>query len=116
MRRRALLLGTLLGIAGATVGCHRSYYRQQADSEANALIAEKQCHLGDSDAELQIDLPRNSRMFNPFDPDRQPMPEDDPYSHRYMHCVDGREGYPLWHAAGETNSAENPDWWGTLPL
>ncbi|MEL7266228.1 MAG: hypothetical protein AAFP69_15645, partial [Planctomycetota bacterium] len=77
IRRRALLLGTLLGIAGATVGCHRSYYRQQADSEANALIAEKQCHLGDSDAELQIDLPRNSRMFNPFDPDRQPMPEDD---------------------------------------
>ena len=55
-------------------------------------------------------------MFNPFDLDFQPMPLDDPASYRYMQCVDGRRGYPLWEAAGLTNGAESPDWWQFLPL
>ncbi len=33
-----------------------------------------------------------------------------------MHRVDGKKGYPLWHAAGTTNTAENPGWWQYLPL
>lgn len=65
---------------------------------------------------LRIDVDRRSRMFNPFDLDFQPMPLDDPASYRYMQCVDGRRGYPLWEAAGLTNGAESPDWWQFLPL
>ena len=65
---------------------------------------------------LRIDVDRRSRMFNPFDLDFQPMPLDDPASYRYMQCVDGRRGYPLWEAAGLTNIAESPDWWQFLPL
>ncbi len=34
----------------------------------------------------------------------------------YMQCVDGRRGYPMWEAAGITNTAESPDWWQFLPL
>ena len=44
------------------------------------------------------------------------MPLDDPAAYRYMQCVDGRRGYPMWEAAGFTNTAENPDWWQFLPL
>ena len=33
-----------------------------------------------------------------------------------MQCVDGRRGYPMWEAAGITNTAESPDWWQFLPL
>ena len=99
-------------------GCHRQYYRKQADQEVQNLIVEKAFHgyqdLAGGAGQISID-PR-SRMFNPFDLDFQPMPLDDPASHRYMHHVDGKKGYPMWHAAGVTNSAENPQWWQFLPL
>ncbi|WP_146390424.1 hypothetical protein [Allorhodopirellula solitaria] len=98
-------------------GCSRSHYRVQANKEANALIAEKASHVARPvNTRLDIELDPRSRMFNPFDPDFQPMPLDDPASHRYMQCVDGRRGYPMWDAAGLTNTAENPGWWQYLPL
>lgn len=65
---------------------------------------------------IQVYADRRSRMFNPFDLDFQPMPLDDPASYKYMQCVDGRRGYPMWEAAGLTNTAESPDWWQFLPL
>jgi len=98
-------------------GCHRQHYRKQADMEAHSLIDEKLAHASqDHGGPLRIQLDPRSRMFNPFDLDFQPMPQDDPSSHRYMHRVDGRKGYPLWHAAGTTNASENPGWWQFLPL
>ena len=104
-------------LLGLSIGCHRQYYRKQADQEAYALMAEKSQHSArPAQVPLRIDVDRRSRMFNPFDLDFQPMTLDDPASHRYMQCVDNRRGYPLWHAAGVTNTAENPDWWEFLPL
>ena len=101
----------------STAGCHRAYYRKQADCEANCLLDEKASHLSRSpQTEIRIDVDRRSRMFNPFDLDFQPMPLDDPSSYEYMQCVDGRRGYPMWEAAGITNTAESPDWWQFLPL
>ncbi len=111
----AMLLAIMLGCL--TMGCHRAHYRVQADAEAYALLDEKAAHLCEPvDGPLRIEPARESRMFDPFDPDRQPMPVDDPASHRYMACVDGRRGYPLWHVNGQTNAAESPDWWQFLPL
>ena len=110
----------MLALAAVSVvltGCHRRFYRQQADMEVNALLEEKNWHVArPSSARLAIDVDRRSRMFNPFDLDFQPMPLDDPASYRYMQCVDGRRGYPMWEAAGITNTAESPDWWQFLPL
>ena len=106
-----------LAVLGLVMGCNRQYYRKQADNEAYALIAAKSRHVARPPLmPVRIDIDRQSRMFNPFDLDFQPMPVDDPASHRYMQCVDGRRGYPMWHAAGVTNTAENPDWWQFLPL
>lgn len=98
-------------------GCTRDQYRLQADAEANALMDEKAFHVArPPNRPLRIDIDRRSRMYNPFDLDFQPMPLDDPASNRYMQCVDGRRGYPMWEAAGLTNTAESPDWWQFLPL
>lgn len=98
-------------------GCSRAHYRVQADGEAHALIAEKASHVARPvNTSLRIEVDPRSRMHNPFDPDFQPMPLDDPASNRYMQCVDGRRGYPMWEAAGLTNTAENPVWWQYLPL
>lgn len=100
-----------------TLGCHRQFYRRQADCEAHELIAEKASHVArPPNKAIRIEVDRRSRMFNPFDLDFQPMPLDDPASYRYMQCVDGRRGYPLWEAAGLTNTTESPDWWQFLPL
>ncbi|MEM6363724.1 MAG: hypothetical protein AAF745_04810 [Planctomycetota bacterium] len=108
-----LMVGLAIGIGG----CTRDQYRLQADAEAYALMDEKALHVArPPNTRLRIDIDRRSRMFNPFDLDFQPMPLDDPASHRYMQCVDGRRGYPLWDAAGLTNTVESPDWWQFLPL
>jgi hypothetical protein len=97
-------------------GCNRAYYRNRADEEAYALMDEKQQDSGEVNMPLRIAVDRRSRMFDPFNPDRPPMPEDDAASNRYMELVDGKKGYPLWKANGTTNTAESPDWWATLPL
>jgi hypothetical protein len=102
---------------GCCAGCHRQYYRKQADCEAHSLIAEKANHVArPPNAPIRVEVDRRSRMFNPFDLDFQPLPLDDPASYQYMQCVDGRRGYPMWEAAGITNTAESPDWWQFLPL
>lgn len=110
-----------LAIAGgllftcSTMGCSRSKYRQRADAEVFALIEEKsQCST--DPVVCSIDLNPQSRMFDPFNPDRPPMPEDDPQAHRYMERIDRKKHYPLWDVNGRTNTTENPAWWEYLPL
>ena len=117
-RFSAFVVVSLLGLATLSLaGCHRQYYRKQADCEAHSLIDEKAGHVARSpNIPIRVDVDRRSRMFNPFDVDFQPMPLDDPASYQYMQCVDGRRGYPMWNAAGVTNTAESPDWWQFLPL
>ncbi|WP_145418272.1 TolC family protein [Planctomycetes bacterium K23_9] len=51
-----------------------------------------------------------SRYFDPFDPDCSPMPVDDPASHQYMHCVDGKKGWEHWGDNGVRSDLENPQW------
>lgn len=106
----------ILPVGLGLTGCHRNQYRVKADQEAYSLIDQKQRDSGEAGANLRINIDRRSRMFDPFNPDRPPMPEDDPASARYMEIVDGKKGYPFWKANGVTNTAENPDWWATLPL
>ncbi len=115
--RLAAFTFVVLAAIAFQAGCHRQFYRKQANQEAYCLIDEKSGHISRPPlTPLRIEVSPESRMFNPFDPDFQPMPLDDPSSHRYMQCVDGRRGYPMWKAAGITNSVENPEWWQYLPL
>jgi hypothetical protein len=96
-------------------GCNRSFYRQQADREAIQIVRE---HAVDPRWPLEgytIGVDPNSRMFDPFSPDHPPMPPDDPASHRLMHCVDGKKGWPGWEDNGLTDAVENPMWRAALP-
>lgn len=107
----AALMVILLG------GCHRQFYRDQADLEAHDLIDQNAVRVArPPNTAIRVQVDRRSRMFNPFDLDFQPMPMDDPASYQYMNCVDGRRGYPMWEAAGFTNTTESPDWWQFLPM
>lgn len=118
--RRAIRGMTLLSaISGLMLseGCTRQKYRAKVDNEAYFLIDQKIAESCEATAApYRIEIDPRSRMFDPFNPDRPPMPEDDPQSNRYMQLVDGKKGYPLWEANGRTNLAENPGWWNHLPL
>ncbi len=111
----------LAGIAGASLvfnGCTRAKYRNKVDTEVSYLLNEKRaesCEVNTAN-KYTIEVDPRSRMFDPFNPDRPPMPEDDPQSNRYMRMVDHKKGYPLWEGNGRTNLAENPDWIQHLPL
>lgn len=108
----AALCGVLL-----SASCSRQQYRFKTDTEAYYLLDQKLAEsCEDATAPYRIEVDARSRMFDPFNPDRPPMPEDDPQAARYMRMVDNKKGYPLWEANGRTNIVENPQWWSYLPL
>ena len=100
----------------AMIGCHRGYYRRQANAEARRLILEKANDPRWNSSDGNIDIDPQSRMFDPFSADHPPIPPDDPASHQFMRVVDGKKGYPHWHANGDTNYVENPVWRSYLPV
>ena len=97
-------------------GCSLADYRLQADQDAQRLIREKVNNPHWMLQRTGISVDPSSRMFDPFSPDHPPMPPDDPYSHRLMHCVDNKPNYPCWHKNGDTVYVENPRWRDYLPL
>jgi hypothetical protein len=107
---RSLVFTLLIATIATAAGCHRSYYRRQADNEAYELIRQKGDHPHWAVPNVSIQPDPRSRMFDPSCPDCPPLPPDDPYAHELMHCVDNKRGYPGWHDNGETPYIENPAW------
>jgi hypothetical protein len=106
--RRLRSLTALLALA-ATTGCQREWYHERANEEAACLINEKS--YGRWDMQYQgVDPDPRSRYFDPYDPVRPPMPDDDPASHQLMHHVAGKDGWADWHENGDVSDLENPDW------
>jgi hypothetical protein len=104
----AAACGILLCISSA--GCSRAFWRSQADMDVYHLLDAKTL-------DPRWDLPRldltpdpRSRFCDPYDPDKEPLPPDDPSAHEYMHCVYGMRGYKNWHKFGDAMSIENPHW------
>jgi len=91
-------------------GCSRRFWREQAEQDTYRAIGEK---LTDERWQLpRTDLQPDarSRFYDPYDPDCEPLPPDDPAAHAFMHHLNGREGYKGWHDMGDTISVENPRW------
>lgn len=112
LRSRSRLVGALivLALVIAQVGCSRMFWRSQADFDTYNQLLEKT-------QDPRWDLPRvtveadpRSRFFDATNPDRPPLPPDDPAAHIYMHVVDKMPGYKSWHTFGESMSVENPQW------
>lgn len=104
---RAVIVLVLIGLMA---GCTRAHYRRSADRDTYPTITR---HMGPawSWPRISIDPPPESRLFDPFDPDRPPMPPDDPAAHRYMHWLDGiRAAGWRWHKDGDAPFIEYPGW------
>jgi len=95
-------------------GCSQTEHRLAADREAYCTIAERNGDPRWSESNLNIDMDPRSRYFDPYDPDCSPIPMDDPASHRYMHCVDGKKGWAHWGRNGRRAHLENPQWRANL--
>lgn len=106
MRRRALVLcGCLL-----LTGCSRAFWRDQANRDTYQAITEKMSDPRWVSPRMDVTADPRSRFYDPYDPDRAPLPPDDPAAHRYMHCMNGIRGYKSWHKFGQALSIENPHW------
>ncbi len=107
--RRLFRLVLCFFVVWAASSCSRQHYRCKADKEAYQLLnsATKEACLDIKDYRLGVDC--RSRMFDGADPDCEPMPKDDPLSHRRMHCVDGKCGVGHWNDRC-TKCAESPSW------
>ena len=91
-------------------GCSRTHYRLQADRDAYDVIAERNTDPRWSTPDYGIEMDPRSRYHDDHDPDRSPMPADDPVSHQYMHSVNGIEGWDKWHDNGDRVGYENLSW------
>ena len=105
--RMPLLLAFILL---ASSGCSRTKYRLQADREAYDVIAERNTDPRWAVPDPSIEMDPRSRYHDVHDPDRSPMPLDDPDSHKYMHSVNGIEGWEKWHENGDRVGYENLGW------
>lgn len=119
--RHNLPLWKLAGVAASLAaviisGCSRAHYRLQADQQGTSLTAEKANHPHWSMDYFRLIAPPASRMFDPYDPDHEPLPPDDPTAHVLMHRVDGKKGYKHWHKNGDTPFVQNPAFLECLPL
>ncbi|MCL2304454.1 MAG: TolC family protein [Planctomycetaceae bacterium] len=97
-------------LLGLHSGCSRSHYRQKANNEAYALVntvaSDSRWQLHD----YSLNAAKDSRHYDPFDPDCEPMPGDDPTAQRLMQRVDGKKGSKAWEKYGKTSYSENPHW------
>jgi len=108
--RSGLIVNLILLGALALAGCSRFGYVRAADEEVQDLIAEKSCDPRWGLPGFSIEMDPRSRYYYPPGDATPPMPPDDPDAHKLMHCVDGKRGYPCWHAYGDTPVLESPDW------
>ena len=95
----------------ASTGCTRTFWRGRADREVAYLVAEKSNNPRWAlPAGFNLNVDPRSRYYDPTNPDHPPLPPDDPYSHVYMHRVDGKRAAPWWHINGELPQLPNPGW------
>ena len=115
---RFRLVGGLVVISAAVLiltGCSRARYRCKADTEVYQAVQNATCDPRWRPDGFTINPDPRSRMFDPGNPDYPPMPPDNPESHRLMHCVDCKRGWPCWHCYGNSAWVENPGWQAFLP-
>jgi hypothetical protein len=113
---RSMVTFCLVAATGCWAGCHRAHYRNQANAEAYALIGDKAEMARSMELDYQIEIDARSRMFDPFNPDCEPMPPDDPAAQSLMRCVDDKRGFPHWWDNGRTPFVDNPQFMQFLPL
>lgn len=113
--RRAVFAVAGVLACGLLFGCTRPHYRRSADRAADRQIDmlsfDPRWTLDDFDVYPD---PR-ARYASPYNPDRPPIPPDDPASNEIMRVLYGKHGYRRWYRDGVADDVANPDWLAVLP-
>ncbi len=104
---------TLGGVVFAA-GCTRHHYREAADLETAELISQRTCPEWMLPDRLVEADPR-SRMADFSDPDRGPLPPDDPHAASFMRRPYRFRGSRVWQRRGELEDVEFSHWESLLP-
>jgi outer membrane protein TolC len=112
MRRGTLFLLVVVLVSG----CSRAFYRRSADRETYQAIAEHSDEARWPIASADVTPPPPSRLFDPFSPDRPPMPPDDPAADFFMRWPNGIRGSRHFHDDGDAPFIEAPGWRDFLAL
>lgn len=107
---RHVLLSLGLLLLASSTGCSRTFWRNQADKDSYLALTEKLNDPRWALPRIDVTADPRSRFFDPYNPDAEPLPPDDPAAHVYMHWADGWHGYKGWHKFGDLMSVENPQW------
>jgi hypothetical protein len=76
--RPALNLALAAGLLTESAGCSRRYYRDQADKEVSEVLAQKDKYPDWKIENWWVYADKRARFADPSNPDRPPMPPDDP--------------------------------------
>jgi hypothetical protein len=68
----------LLIMLPAMTGCTRRFFRYRADKEVSEVLAQKDCYPAWAIEQFHVYPDPNARFADPTNPDRPPMPPDDP--------------------------------------
>ncbi|MES1212994.1 MAG: TolC family protein, partial [Singulisphaera sp.] len=114
-RLRLWLPVVLLSVLGASSGCTRNFYRTQADNEISYTLHQLSSLSKYPLEYFNVYTDKRSRLFDPTNPDRPPMPPDDPQAHKLMHAVNYMNGYRKWYRNGTVPVVDMNCWQQYLP-
>ena len=104
---RARRIGwSLLVLAVCAGGCTRAFYRNQADKETYTAIMEHADEGRWPLGNLPVAPPPQSRLFDPYNPDRPPLPPDDPAAAHFMAWPNGIHGSWHYHDNGDAKTSK----------
>ncbi len=98
-----------LGIVVHT-GCSPTFWFDQANQDTYDILAENANDPAWEVPRFDVEPDPRSRFYDPYDPNHEPLPPDDPAANIYMHWLKCKQGYKSWHKFGRALSIENPDW------
>lgn len=108
--RSALAVALLAGLSLIQVGCSPTFWADQANADSYEILAEKADDPAWELPRYDVEPDPRSRFYDPYDPNHEPLPPDDPAANVYMHWLQCKKGYKSWHKFGRALSIENPDW------
>ena len=91
-------------------GCSPTFWFDQANSDTYEILAENANDPAWQVPRFDVEPDPRSRFYDPYNPNHEPLPPDDPAANVYMHWLQCKKGYKSWHKLGQSLSIENPDW------
>ena len=112
---KAVVVGLVVIVAIASVGCSRSWHRQRADQNAYSLVASRQVDPLWVVPDRPVEPSPTSRLADATAADCGPKPLDDPAADQFTRCPGARDNGKYYDRIPTDPTLENPTWLPGLP-